>query len=467
MGNLSKEMMDSYIKTLKDARQVIAMAKGKQNSMLTAEKVKDIVLEAMKNFNPNPTFERKGEFDIDDLSIDEKGNIGSYRFAMLHKSTNATMIELQNMNDDLLIIGSVLSVVNKTSINDAIKNTKLYKKFINHKAVSELRKAIDGTSGKGLEWIPTMFSAELMEKVKIELKVASLFGRITMPSNPYTLPVEGADAIGYLVSNSTSDDIRDSNAMPLASTPGTSNTTFNASKLGARTIFNEETSEDSIIGVMDFTKMKVVEAIARAIENATCNGSRTATHPDNDIQTDPNTSKLSARAWDGFRQCIQDASAWVDGATFDIALFRNTRKKMGKYGIYPTDLTCVCSVNVMYKFLSSITDIQTLDKYGPNAIILSGEVGKIDGVPIVVSEFMRDDLAATGFNTAGGPNTKSAYAILNRKRFLYGDRREITTDSERSIETDKTVVVSKVRQDFRRLQSNTETAIAGAYNITP
>jgi len=467
MGNENKAMMDNLIKTLKDAREAINLAKSKKGSYVTVENLKTILADTLSNYKGSSL--RKGEFDVNDLSCDETNNLDSYRFTMLQKSSNASMMELQKLNDDLLILGSVLSVVNKSSMRDSIMGSKLYQKFINHKAVSELRKAIDGTSGKGAEWIPTMFSADLMEKVKVELKVAALFGRIVMPSNPYTLPVEGSDAVGYLVSNTNSDDIRDSNAMPLASTPGTTKTTFDASKLGARTVFNEETNEDSIIGIMDYCKMKVVEAIARAIENATCNGSRTGTHPDNDIQVNGNSAKLSDRAWDGFRQCIQDASTWVDGATWNLAAFRSMRKKLGKYGIYATDLACVCSVNVMYKFMdaTNFPEIQTLDKYGPNALILTGEIAKIDGIPIIVSEFMREDVAAAGFNTAGGPNTKSAVAIVNRKRFLYGDRREITTDSEKSIETDKVVVVSKVRQDFRRLQPNGESAIAGAYNVTP
>jgi hypothetical protein len=220
---------------------------------------------------------------------------------------------------------------------------------------------------------------------------------------------------------------------------------------------------------MDFVKGKVVLAIARAIENATCNGSTAATHPDNDIQTDPNSAKLNDRAWNGFRQIIEDASTWVDGATFDINAFRAARKAMGIYGINPTELAAVVSVSVMYQLLdeTNFSQLQTLDKYGQNAVILTGEVGKIDGISIIVSEFQRDNVAATGFNTVGGPNTKSTVAITNRKAMLYGDRREITTDSERNIETDKTVVVSKVRMDFERLFPTTETVVGGIRNITP
>jgi HK97 family phage major capsid protein len=474
MDTETRKLLDQSKKAIHDAREIVRLAKKKNQTRsgkgLTKDVVKQIVTEALADMQGAIGL-RKGEFDTgDNLTVDDAGNLDSYRYTMLQKSENSTIKELQKFNDDLLIIGAVLSKGGKNgSIKDNILNTKMYQRYIKHKGVSELQKAIDGTTGKGLEWIPTMFSSDLIEKVKVELKVAALFGRINMPSNPYTLPVEGADAIGYLVSNTTSDDIRDANAMPLASTPGTAKTTFDASKLGARTVFNEETSEDSIIGVMDYTKMKVVEAIARAIENATCNGSRSATHPDNDVQTDPNSSKLSARAWDGFRQCIQDAGTWSSGASFNTAAIRAARKLMGKYGINVADAVIICSVNVWYNFLNSsnFPELQTLDKYGPNALILTGEVGKIDGVSIIASEFQRDDVSATGFNTVGGPNTKSSLVIVNRKSFLYGDRREMTTDSERNIETDKTVVVSKVRQDFRRLYANTETTIAGLNNITP
>lgn len=457
-------------KVIADTRKMVSMAKGKSKAdeKLTAEKVKQIVGDALANYKPTDTVLRKGEFDTG-ITFDDANGLDSYRYAMLQKSDNGTIKELQKMNDELIVLGSVLSVMHKCDFNKAVTSTKLYQKFINHRGVSELRKAIDGTTGKGEEWIPTIFSSDLWEKVKLQLIVASLFGRINMPSNPFTLPVEGADAVGYLVTNTSSDDIRDANAMPLASTPGTQNVTFNASKLGARTVFNEEVNEDSIIGIMDYTMMKVVEAIARAIENATCNGSRATTHPDNDIQTNPNSSKLSDRAWDGFRQCIQDATTWADGSTFNDAAIRAARKLMGKYGVNPTDLVIICSVNVWYGFMNSTNfpGLQTLDKYGPNAVVLTGEVAKVDGIPIVVSEFNRDNVSDTGFNTAVGPNTKSTVSIVNRKAFLYGDRREIKTDSQRDIETDKVVVVSKVRQDFRRLQADTETAIAGLYKVVP
>lgn len=469
---MDKQALDEFKKVIKDTREIVNLAKKKatkgKNNQLTKEDVTSIVTNALANFKGNTNL-RKGEFDTDVITADEESNIDSYRYTMLTKSENATIVELQKMNDDLLIIGSVLSVVNKSSMRDSIINTNLYKKFSAHKGVSELKKAIDGTTGKGLEWIPTIFSSDLMEKVKVELKVAALFGRINMPSNPFVLPVEGADAIGYLVSNTSSDDVRDSGAMPLASTPGTDKTTFNAAKLGARTVFNEETSEDSIIGIMDYVKAKVVEAIARAIENATCNGSTAATHPDNDIQVNPNSSKLSDRAWNGFRQIIEDASTWADGATFNTAAFRAARKLLGKYGIDPNKIAFIVSVTNMYNLFNATNfpELQTLDKYGPNAVILTGEVGKIDGISIVVSEFQRDDVSATGFNTSGGPNTKTTAVFINRTAMLYGDRREITTDSEKNIETDKVVVVSKVRMDYERLFPTTETVASGLRNIAP
>jgi HK97 family phage major capsid protein len=466
MKKMNKESLERMAKAMKEVKGIVNLAKKKKDGNvdpLTAEKVTEIVASEFAKHSKAP--ERKGEFE----DVDNLAGLDSYKFAILQKSSDATVLELQAMNDDLIIMGSVLAKSRGCSQSEAITSTKLYQKFVNHKGVSELRKAIDGTTGKGLEWIPTLFSADLIDKVRLQLKVAALFNRVEMPSSPYTLPVEGADAIGYLVTNTSSDDVRDANAMPIASTPGTTNMTFTAKKLGARTVFNEETSEDSIIGIMDYVKRQVIQALANAIENATLNGSTAATHPDYDIQTDPNSAKLNDRAWDGFRQMIQDATNWSSGATFNQAAIVAARKSMGKYGTMATDLAIVVSTSVSYQFLNNTNfpDVQTLEKYGPNAVILVGELGKIYGVPIIVSEFQRDNVAAAGFNTVGGPNTKSTMAMVNRNAMLYGDRRQVTSDSQKNIETDKVVVVSKTRMDYQRKFATTEKAIAGLNNITP
>jgi len=40
--------------------------------------------------------------------------------------------------------------------------------------------------------------------------------------------------------------------------------------------------------------------------------------------------------------------------------------------------------------------VRTVDKYGQFATVLNGELGKIDGIPVIVSEKIRENLNASG-----------------------------------------------------------------------
>ncbi len=44
--------------------------------------------------------------------------------------------------------------------------------------------------GGGNEFVPTAFSPDVINQVRLELKVSSLFQHITMPSSVYKLPIE-------------------------------------------------------------------------------------------------------------------------------------------------------------------------------------------------------------------------------------------------------------------------------------
>jgi hypothetical protein len=93
----------------------------------------------------------------------------------------------------------------------------------------------------------------------------------------------------------------------------------------------------------------------------------------------------------------------------------------------------------------------TVDKYGQFATVLNGELAKFFNSPVILSEFVREDVAATGVNTSGGPNTKTTVLCANRECFLNGERRTMTINrsDQRHIETDQTVVVGTRRGDFQ------------------
>jgi HK97 family phage major capsid protein len=203
---------------------------------------------------------------------------------LVKKSADSKVREFQDFNDDVYVLSKILRV--------HPSQTKLWRK--NQAQVSELRKAMNiTTSGEGGSWVPTEFSAELIDKFRLNLKVAALFRRVTMPTNPYTFPVVASDANAYLVSESTADD---GSEKFTASTPGTSSFTLTAKKLAARTVFSEEMTEDAIVPVLPFVKDNLARVMADAQETAILNGA-TGTHFDIDITSSADRRK----AYNGLR----------------------------------------------------------------------------------------------------------------------------------------------------------------------
>jgi HK97 family phage major capsid protein len=357
-------------------------------------------------------------------------------------------VELQARADDIYLVSKLLR-------RDP-RSLKMWGDFA--REASELRKAMDtATSGEGLEWIPTGFSADLIQKVKLGLKVAALHGRFAMPTNPFKLPIDGADAVAYLTAESTSDTA----TKITASTPGSSNVTFDAVKLACRVLVSAELDEDSVVAILPLLRDKIVRALAEAQENATINGDTTATHMDGDVASASDVRK----SWKGYRK-LALAGAKVDCSTFNIANLRAIRAAMGKYGVNPNDLAWIAGVSVFNKMLS-LGEVMTVDKYGRRATVLTGELAKLDGIPVIVSEFIRENLNASGVYD-GVTTDNTVLPLVYRPAFLYGDRRSITlrVSHELYMETDQDVAIATQRLDFRPVQDATVEKIVGlGYNI--
>lgn len=426
------------IKTISDSEllSLVHAIKEKVDSGAQRDMISRMIQDALKqqkNFARDRVL-RKGEYSLDA----EAGRFANPRLPA----------ELQERADDIYLVSKFLQ-------RDP-RSLKMWREFASE--ASALRKAMDtATSGEGLDWIPTGFSSELIRKVKLQLKVSALHRRIVMPTNPFRLPIEGADATAYLFAESTSDTA----TKITASTPGTSDVTFDAIKLACRILVSTELEEDSVVAILPLLRDKIVQALAEAQETSTINGDTAGTHMDSDVTASTDVRK----AWDGYRKLALSAAS-VDCSTFDKSNLRAIRTAMGKYGVNPRNLAWIAGISIYNKMLG-LDEVVTFDKYGPSATILTGELGKFDGIPIIVSEFIREDLNATGVYD-GVTTSKTVLPLVYRPAFLYGDRRNITlkVSHELYMETDQDVAIATQRLDFQPVQDATTEPIVGlGYNI--
>jgi len=162
---------------------------------------------------------------------------------------------------------------------------------------SHVLRAMDvDTSGEGADWVPTGIGASLHERVRASGKVAPLFQRINLPTNPWKWPVEGADATAYRVAEPTGDTA----SKVTASTPGTGAATFDAEIIGARTLISRSLDADSALAVLPYTQRKLIQAFVDGEEKAILDGDTDGTHQDTDTQANGATDVRTA--WDGLRK---------------------------------------------------------------------------------------------------------------------------------------------------------------------
>lgn len=395
---------------------------------------------------------RKGEFDVGDKSFDDK-SLDDIREK--HSLATGYSDVIESAKDEAEM-WDLLYLASKT-LRQPIQSLKLF-------GLAKRRfKAMDtATTGEGSEWVPTGFSSELVRKVNLALKVAALFDRVTMPTDNWTLPVEGADATAYLASQATSDTA----TKFTASTPGTSNVAFGAKKLAVRVLTSKELEEDSVVAVLPFMQMKVVKALAEAQEEGVLNGDDSTTHQDSDIHALGASDRR--KAWKGLRKhALALGTATKDLSTFSADNLRALRALMGKYGVAPNSLAWVSGIiTYLNKFLT-LDEVQTVDKYGAGATILSGELAKFDGIPLIVSEFQRENLNASGVYD-GDTTDNGALALVYRPAYMIGDRRNVTVQVLRELyaETDQDAIIATQRLDFEDvIDATAEKVVALGYNI--
>jgi len=380
------------------------------------------------------------------------------KFANLITTTtrNQKVKEMQVAADDLLLTHILMKKF--SSGYGGIKSLRMFERY--SQVSSDFRKALDtATAGEGLEWIPTGFSAELIDKVRLELKVAGLFQQFTMPTNPFKYPLLTGDVTIYFMPESLADL---SEKIP-ASSITTAGLTFTAVKLAARILCSDEITEDSVVAILPVLKNDLAKGLAEGLEDVIINGDTTATHQDSDVTA----AKDRRKAFKGLRKLAAAGAKYDTGANFTASDIRQVRGQMGKYAVNPADCAIVTSISAYLKSFLNFTEVATVDKFGEQATWLKGYLTALDGMPIIISEKVRQDLNATGVYD-GVTTTKSIFAIVNKGCYLIGNRRLVTVKQASDIETDQEILVITQRLDFEpKYPAASEYAVGIGYNIVP
>ncbi|MGH3369743.1 MAG: hypothetical protein ACRDPR_07060, partial [Nocardioidaceae bacterium] len=262
---------------------------------------------------------------------------------------------------------------------------------------------------------------------------------------------------------------------------GSQRVAVNARKFVMHQMWSGEMEEDSIIPFIPFLRRQAARSLGHYSDSLVLNGDTTnaGTGNINLDDADPANTKHYL-AFDGIRH-----AALVDntGNALDVAggislarisALRGLMKDAARFVDWghpnnADDLVFVCDTDTA-DAIALLDECITVDKFGPQATILNGQVGRLFRHPVISSMAVSLTEADGKVSTTGANNVKGQIVAFNRRGFVVGDRRMLKVEVERIPGSDQTRHVYSTRIGFGRFTptgaaSGIEAA-AVAYNIT-
>lgn len=347
----------------------------------------------------------------------------------------------------------LLNVACRKSMNDGVADDLLLRANKNGaKALEVIRrqaqlglsvKAIITSTTPGSNLIDVDLSSDIMQRLYLssDLAAALMASELVMPTNPYKIPLSTTRPVFT---------IGGENSGPGADTaPGTGQVTLETKKLMAKVYYSYEQDEDQIVPILPWLQDQLARSGGEHFEGAVIGGDADGTHIDSDIQAAGADNYL--KAFNGFRRAgLLNSATKLDMSTggISIANLAALRKLMKKWGVKPRDLLILVGPQV-YNDLIALADTLRIDAVGQSqARLLTGEAPSIFGIPILVSEGMREDLNASGVYD-GSTTTKKSIVMLHRPSWIVGVKRDFTIETDKNIEDQRNVIVASFRRDIK------------------
>ena len=337
-----------------------------------------------------------------------------------------------------------------------------------------IQKAFNDSANVGAEWIPDQFAADLYynleEQIQLPRVVADNLQRQQVERNTILVPRMSRGGRPFLKGTVSSDNP----AQITASTVATSQKSITMSGMASRYVIDDQAAEDSAVLAIPTLQRQIVMDLNDAMEDTLINGDSAATHQDDIAQwnirerwgtTNPalGGSNDHRRGFVGLRAAAFDRNCTDDhgGAGYKFTDFLSAKSLLGEVGMM--DLICIASPEAIIANLLGLDEVKTLDVFGPQATVRTGQLGSLAGVPIIMSRFMSADLANTGLYTAAGALTGLLLVHSNSWRIF--ERRGILVESQRKIDVGATEIVATRRAKLDTLDLDDTKNVCFQFNM--
>lgn len=312
-----------------------------------------------------------------------------------------------------------------------IDQTKYFKDLV--------EKVGDHLTGSNAANYETEFSTRMYDAIRDRLVLEPLFiNRITMNSRSMVFPFNPeAGHANWVSDTSYKTSTLAGESSGTARTHSVTDITIKAEKLATKEALGYEEEEDSIIPILPIIQAAITRRMARTTDmellRADLGGETVAGTTDNAL-----INGVATLANDVAANGASVVQSGAFGTTNPVTIgdLQAVRRKMGVFGMNPADVVYIVNQSVYFDLLED-PDFRTVDLVGSKATILTGQIGTVNGSPVIVSDaFATPAIGAT------------AAIALNASNYIFGELRGLTTERDRDVLNQKNWLVSTRRFAF-------------------
>lgn len=336
-----------------------------------------------------------------------------------------------------------------------------------------------GTAGEGLEWIPNEYSPRWFDKVRLSTDLLPFFERLDMSKSPQNFRVWLNDLLVFYTGEAV-DDTQPSDWTKVGNAQVanvSAKCTLTARKFTGFVVESRELDEDAVGPSMAKLAEGLAIATGRGWEDALINGDRTNVGASGATQDSDTTAANDRRkAFDGMRKIAlantgtkKDASNNRIDTTANWATYMaSARGQMGVYGVRARRCCLVVGPKVFNQIVN-VPEFRTLYAFGGQATALGvSPEFRPDGLALIVSEFIREDLNATGVYD-GTTTTRTCAILSHEEAWKIGNMRATSIQVLDQVfalwDQDALVVTSRIAANQAIAASNTKPHTQILFNI--
>jgi len=329
----------------------------------------------------------------------------------------------------------------------SMQDTKFGKQLLEKAASFGGTARMPTTNSLGELW-EMEISTTLESEMRRQLVVAGTV-RSTAMSNPVMrIPVnpDTNDTADWVIGSVTAGVAESANYNANASSGATvqshalKEVILTAYKLATKEYIAFEEDEDSLIPVLPLVRDALSRRMAKSLDKAMLVGAGVGgTVAANVATLSPIKGLATYDPAGGTPNVTLSVGA---SAKLTVAKIMEARKALGAWGLNPSELLILVTTTGYYELLED-TNFLTVDKVGPAATILTGQIGSVGNTPVLVSPSFP---ASTAVGAA-------AAVIFNPRNFLVGQHRGMRLDSDDEVVNQRSVLVASLRIGMTQLST--------------